>query len=130
MHKAIVMTLLAVLSSNAAADWITVASGEDVTAYADPATIRKAGNMVKMWHLVDFKTTRVSSSTGKSFMSTKGQSEFDCKDERRRSIYFSWHSKNMAGGEIVVSQSTIDLWEPVPPGTLNQSLWEYACGKM
>jgi hypothetical protein len=48
MRKLILILLLAVLSSSAMAEWIKVGANDNSTIYADPATIRKEGNMVKM----------------------------------------------------------------------------------
>jgi len=55
MRKAILMMLLAVASSSAAAGWVEVNSDETVTVYADPATVRRAGNRATMWVLYDYK---------------------------------------------------------------------------
>jgi hypothetical protein len=46
MRRLILSVLLAVVSSSAAAEWVEVGRADTITAYADPATIRKAGNMV------------------------------------------------------------------------------------
>lgn len=54
MRKTILMLLLAVVSSSAEAGWIAVGDGENMTTYADPTTIRKTGDRVKMWALLDF----------------------------------------------------------------------------
>lgn len=59
MRKAIVMLLLVVVSGSAGAAWVKIDGTDDETTYADPATIRKAGNMVKMWSRFDFKTVKV-----------------------------------------------------------------------
>jgi hypothetical protein len=48
MRKPILMMLLAVVSSSAAAEWVELGSNEISTAYSDPATIRRNGDMVKM----------------------------------------------------------------------------------
>lgn len=55
MCKFVLLVLLVMASSGAAAEWVKVGDspapdGFDV--YADPATIRRAGNMVKMWGMV------------------------------------------------------------------------------
>ena len=55
MHKAILMMLLAVVSSSAMAEWTVVNENKEFIQYADLATIRKLGNKVKMWGLNDYK---------------------------------------------------------------------------
>ena len=129
MRKAILMMLLAVVSSSAAAGWVEVGGNETgAIYYADPATIRKAVNRVKMWILVDYKTTRVSSG-GMPYMSMKAHVEYDCKEERVRTLYYSNHSGNMAGGKSVFSDDDPAKWSPVPRATIQEDLWEIACGK-
>jgi hypothetical protein len=127
MRKAILATLLAVVSSSAAAEWVLAGRNEITTAYFDPATISKTGDMVKMWNLFDLETARLLDT--QSYMSMKRQVEYDCKEARSRLLSFSGHSENMAGGEVVYTDSEPHDWEPVSPGSGNEALWKIACGK-
>lgn len=128
MRKLIVLLLLAMLSGGAAADWVVVNLSDDgMVAYADPATIRKSGNMVRMWNLMDFKTAELMGDRG--FLSQKSQQEYDCKNERIRLIYFTWHSGNMGKGNVVHTVNRTTDWHPVSPGSINEDLWRLACGK-
>ena len=121
--------LLGVLSSNAAAAWIQVSGNDVVIIYADRATIRKSGNSVKMWVMDDFKDSRVS-STGKQYLSSKSLNEYDCKNEQRRTLFFTWHSGQMGNGNIVYSDDGVaSNWRPVAPGSAGATLWGIACGK-
>ena len=126
------MEPLTVVSSGAAAGWIAVSVNETVgvTAYAGPATIRRAGDMVKMWDLLDLKTAQQGSGNLRnSYLSSKTQHEYDCKEKRVRQLYFSWHSGNMGNGELVFSNSEPVPWNPVSPGSILEYLWKIACGK-
>ena len=129
MRKAILMLLLAIMSSDAMAEWARVgtASNETVTFYADPATIRKTGSRVKMWSLSDYKTVR--QSRGMQFMSMMEQNEYDCKEEKSRTLYISVHSENMGRGNIVHNDDETSDWSPVLPSSIIESLWKFACGK-
>ncbi len=128
MRKVILIMLLALVSSSAAARWVKVAENETNIAYADSATIRKAGTMARMWSLFDYKTGVVLDN-GKAHMSTRAQFQYDCSEERMRPTAVSFHSKNMARGEVVDSTFEAGNWGPVPPGTVNQALWKIACRK-
>ena len=92
MYKVFLMLLLAVVSSSVRAEWVMVGSSDASTTYADPATISKAGNIVKMWWMDDFKKADAAAN-GKAYMSMKGQDEFDCKREHSRQLYFSFYSE-------------------------------------
>lgn len=124
MRKAILMMLLAGVSSSAAAEWVKVKSGETITTYADPATIRREGNMVEMWTLSDYKAP-----DSLQYMSRVYQHEYDCKEERIRVLYMAFHTGNMGGGATDVVLSHPTDWTPVPPGSTNEVLWKFACGK-
>jgi len=124
MRKTIFMMLLAVVSSSATAEWVEVSKSETVTVYADPATIRKAGDMVKMWTLSDYKTPDDVQN-----MSRVYQHEYDCKEGQIRLLYMALHSGNMGGGAADVVLSYPTDWTPVPPGSTNDVLLKFACAQ-
>jgi surface-adhesin protein E len=127
MRKSILMMLLAVVSSSAAAEWVEVDRTESETAYADSTTIRRRGDMVKMWSLFDLKTLELAN--GKPYMSQREQREYDCKEELTRMLHFSLHGANMGGGTVVHVGPDPGKWTPVAPGSIAESLWKFACGK-
>jgi hypothetical protein len=128
MSRIILIFLLAAVSSNAMAEWAkfgTVIDG-NITFYADPTTIRKNGEMVRMWVLQDYLTAQ----SGRHYLSAKSQSEYDCKKKYVRPISISLHSGNMGSGEIIeISTARDDAWIPVPPDTMFENLWKFACDK-
>ncbi len=126
MHKAILIMILAVMSSNAMAEWVKVSEDKLVTAYADPTTIRKLGDKVKMWVMWDHLTAKVVNS--KPHMSTRVQKEFNCKEETTRQIYASAFTDNMGRGDLINNEGGRE-WEPVAPRTHDEALWKFACGK-
>ena len=128
MHKVILMMLLAVVSSSAMAEWVKVGVSTDknTTIYADPTTIRKNGDKVKMWALWDHLTAKVVNS--KPHMSTRVQKEFNCKEETDRQIYATTFSGNMLEGNTIAMQGGRN-WEPIALRTFGETLWKFACGK-
>ena len=128
MRKIILMMLLAVVSSSAAAEWVAVGVNESGTIYADSSTIAKAGDKVRMWHLVDFNSVQVK-VTGRRYMSEKLQYEYDCKEEKARMLSFLSHTGNMGGGAMVEGDWHPQKWEPVPQGSIIENLRKFACGK-
>jgi hypothetical protein len=129
MRNAIFLMLLAVVSGSAAAAWEAIGGNdiETVTSYADLATIHKSGNMVKMWSLLDYETARVR--VGKVYRSIKAEFEYNCKEDRQRVLSYSWHSENMGGGAIVISNTEPSDWSPIPLGAVAETLWRLACEK-
>lgn len=127
MRKTILLMLLVAVSSSAAAEWVQVGGNEISTVYADPATILKTGNMVKMWDLADFKSVQAR-PYGTPYRSQKAQQEYDCKEQRTRIIDLLRYAENMGTGDVANTDSDPEKWEPVRPGTANAPLWDFACG--
>ena len=123
------ITPLVLSSVPAYAEWVEVGGNEEagVTVYADPGTIRREGNLVKMWELFDHKMTQTI-GVG-LFMSRKDQREYDCTKERYRLLTFTQFSGNMGSGTVGYSSSGEGQWIPVQPGSLDQSLLKVACAK-
>ena len=128
MRKAILAVLLALVSSNAMAEWVEVAGNEATAAYADPATIRREVDMVTMWHLLDYAKVRGTDGI-KPYRSIKIQDEYDCAQARTRTLSISVHSGNMGEGAVLGTSSETGKWRPVPPDTLAETLREFACWK-
>ena len=125
---AVVLFLLTAASARAEWTWISQTKDESADVYVDAATIRKRGNMVKMWSLYDLKAAR-QAFAGKLYLSSVGQNEYDCDEERTRSLYVSLYSSNMGAGESVLTRSDPDKWKPVFPGSVLETLWKIACGQ-
>lgn len=129
MCKVILMVLMAIVSSNAVADWVEVGHNEVATVYADPTTIRKAGNRVKMWHLIDYKMVQVPEKPFKPYTSMRGHIEYDCKEEQSKILSTLFDTGKMSEGGTVDIDSEPGQWESFPPRSFNESLWKIACNK-
>jgi hypothetical protein len=93
------ITLLMLSSEPAYAEWVVVGYSESLggyTVYADPDTIRRNGDLVKVWALTDY--TAIQTVGDSSFLSSKAQNEFDCAEERQHELVVTWFSGNMAKG--------------------------------
>ncbi|RPH78357.1 MAG: hypothetical protein EHM80_10435 [Nitrospiraceae bacterium] len=122
-------TLLMLSSEPVCAEWV-LTSGDDeagLKVYVDPATIRRNGNLAKMWQLYDYKT--VQTVAGDSLLSMKRFNEYDCTEARTRTLGYTWFSGNMGNGNVVYSTMEVQPWEPVVPRTINRTLWKVACDK-
>ena len=97
--------------------------------YADAATISRSGDMVKMWGIYDYKIPQVMSDD-KRYLSQRTHNEYDCKDERIRTLYVLRHAGNMGKGSPVYSSDGIPgNWTPAASGTVQKGLLKIACGK-
>jgi len=126
--KKILFLALLVLSGSAMAEWVRVAkSTMGDTYYADPASILKNGNMVKMLVLNDLKIAAIYS--GDKYLSAKSQREYDCKGEQERILNLSLYSLNMGNGRAIWFGNDATEWIRVAPGSISEIFWRYACGK-
>ena len=117
----LLITLLVLSSGPVYAGWM-LTSGDDeagMTVYVDPDTIRRKGNLAKMWQLYDYKT--VQTVAGDSLLSMKRFNEYDCTEARTRTLGYTWFSGNMGSGNVVYSTTEVQQWEPVVSRSINQS---------
>jgi hypothetical protein len=125
------ITLLLLSSGPAFAEWVEVADSnqEGMTTYVDLDSIRRKGDLAKMWQLFDFKNVQIS-KMGRSFLSMRAQIEYDCLEEQSRSLALTVFTDNMGKGGVVPSTRIKESeWEPVAPASMAQRLWKVACGK-
>ena len=125
----LLLILLILTGQPAYAEWVLV-SGDDeagLKVYVDPATLRRNGNLAKMWDLFDYKTLQIVA--GDSLMSMKRFNEYDCTEERTRMLGYTWFSGNKGNGNVVYSTMEQLPWEPVVPRTINGTLLKVACEK-
>ena len=130
MKKRQLLGLMLLMTATAAsAEWTRVGSNDDFIQYVDRATIRRDGNLVKMWGLKTFKAVQPGTD-GYPYLSTKVQSEYDCKEEKSRILAFSHFSGQMGNGKVGLFDNDIgEKWSPISPGSADESLWKIACGK-
>lgn len=111
------------------AGWIKVVVSENgvLAYYANPATARKAGDLVQMWDLLD---ARDAMAIGKQrYRSMNVQREYDCARERVRVLFVSAHSGNMGAGDLIQSEDSVRPWIPNSALSVGRGLWDVACGR-
>jgi hypothetical protein len=99
------------------------------TVYIDPDSIRREGNVVMMWQLIDFKWMQGNPRGPTRFLSTKTQKQFDCVDKRFRLLAFTEFSRGMGTGIPRDGYVNKDNWLPVEAGSMSHALWEVVCGQ-
>ena len=104
---------------------VSVIDEAGMTVDVDQDIIRRKGDLMKIWHLYDFKTTPTQ---GGPLLSFETQREYDCAKERIRTLATTYFSSNMGSGNVVYCISNQSKWVPVEPESVGQTLWEVACG--
>ena len=126
--KKLLLTLLVPLllgTGSAWAEWVWVAGSDAVDKYIDPSTIRKDGNLVKVWEINNLKQRHKDGE-----LSRRIRSEYDCNEELYRFLSFSEHSGPMANGTTLYAQDFSrkpDTWKQIPPETLVEKVLKRVC---
>ena len=99
------------------------------TVYVDPESIRREGNLVTIWQLIDFTWMQGNPRGPHRFLSTKTHKQFDCAGKRVRLLAFTEFSRGMGTGMPGDGYVDKDNWLPVEAESMSHALWEAACGK-
>ena len=122
--KKLLLVGLMMLAGSAWAEWVVFGESDSGTSYFDPATIRKDGNMRRVWNLQDFRKR-----DNDGVMSLRMRREYDCKQERYRYLAISGHSKPKAGGTVLQSGGEDNDWVVIAPRTIAETLLNRVCAK-
>ena len=122
-----ILLLLTLSVGSAWAEWTEIGGTDDgMTVYIDYATIRRTGNLVEFWRLIDLKTTQ--KLVGIRFLSSKSQWQYDCLEKQEQGLAFTYFSKNMGKGVVVHSRDAL-AWEPVSPESIGETIFNIVCDK-
>jgi len=124
--KRLLLTLLTalMLTGPAWAEWVLVSQNDSADFYIDPETIRKDGNLVKVWEVQNLTQPSIRGA-----LSRRARSEYDCKQERRKTLSISAHSEPMAGGTTILDSTPDSGWREIPPGTVAQTIFQIVCAR-
>jgi hypothetical protein len=122
--RALLAALLLAMSLPAAAEWVMITKNDSVTYYLDPDTVRKNGNMRRVWVLNNLKQRHKDGE-----MSRRSLREIDCKEEKSRILSLSTHSEPMVGGKTLVLENSPTEWGFIPPNSTNAHVFEFVCSK-
>ena len=127
MNRWTAVTLLALASGHAMAEWVSIGSQGQAEVFVDKATIKRSGDLATIWSINALKTP--GSAGGKTYVSLKRQDEFDCKGLRTRGVQISAHGEPMGEGAAIVSEKGPGAWVAVVPDTPAETLLKIACAK-
>ncbi|MBX3330372.1 MAG: hypothetical protein KF722_08225 [Nitrospira sp.] len=130
----ILIALLVLLQKPVDAEWIAMdqryQSPGLQTVYVDHDTIRREGNLVTLSALIDWKWMQGNRSPTR-FYSTKLTKQFNCGENQVRTLATTDFYGHMGTGQVIGGggHTSESHWISIESGTLNQGLWEAACGK-
>lgn len=126
MRKFVVMMVLVMISSSAMAEWTETYRDDKGTDYVNLSSVRKSGNKVKMWILIDYAARQPIRND--MYLSSVFLEEFDCSEFANRTVSRVDYSKNMGDGDVVNSWiADYVKWRPVMPDTIGELRTKIAC---
>lgn len=124
--RVLICLLIALAAAPAWAEWVK--SWESKTSgtitYFDPDSIRKDGNLHRVWVLQELRT---SGKYGE--MSRRALWEYNCPAGRFRSLQISFHTDPMAKGSRLLANNDTSDWQYIPPSTGGAVLYKLVCAK-
>lgn len=106
------------------AEWKEISETDEAIYYIDPTTIRKEGNLRKIWVL---KHHKKRSATGSK--SVLNRDEFDCTNELRRYLVISGHTELQAKGETLMTIKEPGKWGEIPPHSTAAHIFATVCAQ-
>ena len=132
MNKLVITLALTLISSSAvAAEWMQIPNASDnaFNLHLNMGEVINSGNKAKMWVMYD-STAAQSLTSGEEYLSVQMLNEYDCKEIKSRTIFYSWHSENMgAGTSIRTKDSPKAKWKLIPPRSDGKISQRIACLK-
>jgi len=104
------------------AEWLKVGETGAAVHYIDTATIRRDGNLRRVWTVQDMKEADPD-----GIRSIRALEEYDCAEERFRYLSLTAHSAPMAGGLVIAAHELDDDWNGRPPGTNPSAIEKIVC---
>ena len=126
LKNSLIGLLLMAVSAGAMAEWTKIGGTANYDEYADLSTIRKSGGTAKMWVLTDYKKAQTTHN-GKSFLSIMVRHEYDCNEEKIRSLSLYGYEGNMKNGDKVGGDDTGE-WKSILPESVGEAHFKIACG--
>lgn len=125
MRTILLALILVTYALEALAQWTPVGTSSIADSYADRSTIRRSGNLVKMWDMTDYKRQQTIGRI--KYLSTKTFQEYDCKQVRVRPLRGIFYSGQMGRGEVLYQIDLKEPWMDVAPETLAMAVGRVAC---
>ncbi len=119
------LTLVVMMISPAWAEWTYVTSSESGgDRFIDVETIRKEGNLRRVWQLINFEKPNQY-----GWNSQRGRIEIDCKNETVQVLSSVAFAEKFASGKSLFETRKLDHEGPsdIPPDSVMWSIKEKVC---
>jgi hypothetical protein len=123
--KRLLFLFLLTVCSPSWAEWVHISTVENIEFYYEDKSIRRNGEVSKMWTLFSGLNDSIE---GKNYQSFSRLYSYDCKNEVTKVLRIVFYSGVVSQGKVVFSHEyKNDNWVSVRPGTLEGKALEIAC---
>lgn len=132
MKTRLILALVMCMSGAALADWthLGAANHRNTDYFVDLSTARKADDgKVTISYLFDMKQPRECEATAKPYLSSTGETEFDCNEKLYRVVSCTRFAAQHGAGEVVSVDSEPGQWSQIPPRSKLANMYKAACGR-
>lgn len=132
MKTRLILALVVCMSGAALADWthLGAANHRNTDYFVDLSTAQKASDgKVTIAYLYDMKQPRECVATAKPYLSSKGETEFDCSEKLYRVVSCTRYAAPHGTGEVVSIDSEPGEWSQIPPRSKIANMFKAACGR-
>jgi hypothetical protein len=123
MKKNIFLLFLITVPSAYADNWVKHNTSSKATFYIETETIRKDGDYIYFWNMVDLLDPLDESG----YLSIKSYEKVDCDMFKYQRLAYVFYSENMGTGTSDYEDSNDKSWKYAVPGTINSSAIDFAC---
>ena len=120
--RVVLMLLLLSVAVPASAEWKKISENNATIHYINSKTMKSDGNLRSAWEIQDLKEKHKDGESSRRFLV-----EYDCKENRTRSLSFTTHSERMAKGNIITRGDTPEAWVTVHPSSIAANFLKFVC---
>lgn len=127
MDKKALLVAAAVLAAGpACAEWLEVNDSPQMTWFMDYSTLRVNGTSRRIWLLKEFRSPK--SAAGTPYRSTKNFEEFDCSEDKNRTLQLIAYSGSKGTGTVIFTSDRPWEWAYNAPDTNGKAVADIICG--
>ena len=125
--KRLLFLLLMMTCSVSWAEWIFISKDSLNSFYYEDKSIRKRGDVVRMWTM---RSGEELDAGDGAYKSVKRLCAYDCKKEIAAILSIAAYSETMGNGSVVRVHDFREIdWAPIIPDTHEERQWKIACDK-
>ncbi len=125
MKRLLIGLTLSLTATAASAGWVLIGTLNGNSFYADPLTITRTGNIVRMYGMDDL--AKPSVITGKASYSAGYNTQYDCAGKTIQILQIALFSGQMLTGEVLLSGTQNSDKVNVVSGTMHEAMLNFAC---